>query len=412
MLRTLSCCAMFAAITLLVPAAARADAPSVASLGVIVTGGSTATFSGRVGPGGLATTTHFEYGTTPDLLQRTPDIALGAGTEDVSFDAKVTDLVPGTRYYVAIYAANVDGDGYGTVREFTTPRKPVVQALPATDVNQVSATLHLRIETRGLPVTLTGALSRGSLRSKPGAPTVTIPIGPVTVTTDSDVALPVAGLEPDTIYRWSVDAKSDGGTGGAGGTVVTPRLVGILPPRPSVKVAPYGSQVTFSGAIPAAAGLTVGLQKQPFPFVAPFAAIAGASGAAAPDGAYTLSAPALERARYAVAVASPLFVAPVQATAVDLRVAATVRARWTRVRGHRFVVSGSYAPDVPARVVLLRRGRGRVAVAVSAKSAGGKRAFRFPARALKPGAYEVRVAVGQGVEVEDAKSASFRIPRR
>ncbi|HWI74495.1 MAG TPA: hypothetical protein VNT55_21220, partial [Baekduia sp.] len=97
----------------------------------------------------------------------------------------------------------------------------------------------------------------------------------MTVTADGDVALPVAGLEPDAAYHWTVTAKSDGGTAAARGSFSTPRLIGMSPPRPSVRVAPYGSQVTFSGTIPTAAGLPVALHQQPFPFLAPFAAIAG-----------------------------------------------------------------------------------------------------------------------------------------
>jgi hypothetical protein len=391
---------------------AAAAPPGVDMPGVVVSGPTTATFSARVDPGGLPTTAYFEYGTTPDLGQRTPDVAVAA-SGSVRITAKVTDLAPGTHYYLAVHAANADDDGYGEDgAQFDTPRTPALDALPATGVRPVAATLHVKVATRGLPVTLTGSLVRMSFVPV-GTPNAPIPVGPVTVTADGDVALPVSGLVPDGLYHWTVSAQSDGGTATARGTLSTPRLIGVAVPRASVRVAPYGSPVTFSGAIPTAAGLPLALHQQPFPYLAPFAAITGATGNAGPGGEYTLTVPALQRARYAVAVGSPDYVAPVAGTAVEVRVAATVRAGVARARGHRFVVSGSYAPDVPARVSLFRRGHGRSGVAVAGRrAAGGRRAFRFPARALKPGAYEVRVVVAAGVEVEDARSASFRIPRR
>jgi hypothetical protein len=384
---------------------AAADPPTAEPPGVLVTGPTTATFSAEIGSGGLPTTAHFEYGTTPELGQRTPDVALASGSRRVM--ATVTGLAAGTHYHLSVYAANADGAGYGEDDvEFDTPRTPALEALPTADVRPAGVTLHVRVATRGLPVTLTGLVTRT-------ADQAVTPFGPVTVTADGDVALPLAGLAPNAFYRWAMTAKSDGGTAAARGFFNTPRLVGLSPPRASVRVAPYGSPVTFSGTIPNAAGLPLALQQQPFPFLAPFAAIAAAAAAAGPAGEYAFTVPALQRARYAVAVGSPDYVAPVAATAVEVRVAAAVRARVARARGHRFAVSGTYAPGVPARVSLFRRGHGRSGVAVAARPAGDdRRSFRFPARALKPGAYEVRVVVAAGAEVEDAKSASFRVPRR
>ncbi|HWI74494.1 MAG TPA: hypothetical protein VNT55_21215 [Baekduia sp.] len=144
MLRTLWACAVTALVVLSAAGPAAADPPSVGPLAAVVTSPTSATLSAQVNPGGLPTTAHFEYGTTPDLGQRTPDVAVGAGTADVRIQASVVDLAPGTHYYLAVYAANADAAGYGDPGlEFKTPRTPALEALAPTDVRPVAATLHV-----------------------------------------------------------------------------------------------------------------------------------------------------------------------------------------------------------------------------------------------------------------------------
>jgi hypothetical protein len=71
------------------------------------------------------------------------------------------------------------------------------------------------------------------------------------------------------------------------------------------------------------------------------------------------------------------------------------------------VVAGRYQPAIASKVSLYRRGAGRVGVA---RTSNGT--FRFPARALKPGTYEVRVTPIAGAGLETAKSTAMAVPRR
>jgi hypothetical protein len=59
---------------------------------------------------------------------------------------------------------------------------------------------------------------------------------------------------------------------------------------------------------------------------------------------------------------------------------------------------------------LFRVGHGRVGVAVAGRRSGpGARAFRFAARVLKPGQYEIRLAPATTAGIEPTRSARFTI---
>jgi hypothetical protein len=409
MLRTPICCAVVLALALLAlaaPAATLADVPSAATadtVGVADLTATTATFQASINPHGLPTTAHFEYGTTEDMLLSTPDVAIGAGTTAVAFNVPATGLAAGRLHYVAVYAENSAGGEYGDELEFTTPRVPHVVQQPESEITQFSATLHMKVTGYGVPVTLTATTV--------GPDGVVIPSGPVIATADGDAALPVAGLQPNTLYHWTGTGTSAGGTDTTVATFRTLPLVAMPRPAVSPNPAPYGSQVTVTGTIPGALGLAVALQQQPFPFVAPFAAIAGIAGATDAQGSYRFTFQAFQTAKYGVSALG--YVAPGPTNTVGLQIFASVDVHAKRARRHRFAVSGRYWPDVPSTAVLYRRGHGRSGVAISPRSAGGNsRTFRFPARKLKAGSYEVRLTMAGSTGVVSTTSGRFTIPRR
>jgi hypothetical protein len=409
MLRTPVSCATLLAlvVALAAPAGSQAaDIPSaatVSTVGTTAVTGTTATFQAKINPHGLPTTAHFEYGTTDELLLSTPDVAIGSGTTEIPFTVPVTMLTSNRRYYVAVYAANSAGGEYGDTLEFTTPRVPHIIQAGETDITQFSATLKIKVTGYGVPVTLSATTV--------GPDGVVIPSGPLTVTTDGDAGLPVTGLQPDTRYRWNATGTSAGGTDTTSATFKTLPLVAMPRPVITPSSAEYGAQVTVAGTIPGAPALAVALQQQPFPFTAPFAAVPGAAGATDAGGFYQFSFRALQTAKYGVSALG--YAVPGPRSTAQLRVSASVDARAKRARRHRFVVSGRYWPDVPSKAVLYRRGHGRSGAGISPRSAGGNsRTFRFPARKLKPGSYEVRLTVANGTGIESSRSASFRIPRR
>jgi hypothetical protein len=235
-------------------------------------------------------------------------------------------------------------------------------------------------------------------------------------TADGDVALVVSGLRPDSVYQWTATATS------AAGTASTPAfarstsfhtlpLSKVSPPAISAPRAVYGSWVTVSGTLPGAPALPVALAQEPFPYAFPFVAVPGATGGTDADGSYRFTVQALATTRYGLL--APGYEGPTAGNSVQLTIFPAVTVRVRRLRGHRFVVSGSYRPDAVADATLYRLGRGRAGDFVTPASAGdGSRTFRFPARALAPGAYEVRIKTARHKGVASTHSAPFTIPRR
>jgi Ca2+-binding RTX toxin-like protein len=77
--------------------------------------------TGSVNPHGLAATAWFEYGRTPSYGQRTPDVAVAAGTADVAVEATLSGLVPGVRYYFRLASTSTAGTAAGAGKSFATP---------------------------------------------------------------------------------------------------------------------------------------------------------------------------------------------------------------------------------------------------------------------------------------------------
>jgi hypothetical protein len=233
----------------------------------------------------------------------------------------------------------------------------------------------------------------------------------VTVTADGDVAIPLAGLAPDTSYRWGLTATSTGGKASATGSFRTPPLQAMPPPALSTLSAAFGTHLTVSGTLPGKPGLLLTPVRQPYPFTAPPAAIPGAATATDAQNAFSFDVQALRTAAYGVTAEGFLPLGP--ASLVRLKVFPALTVKVKRARHHRFVVSGRYRPDVDAKVTLYRRGHGRVGQAIdAARAPNDSRTFRFFARALKPGRYEVRLAVPKSEGVDGTRSAGFTIPRR
>jgi hypothetical protein len=408
MLRTPKCCAVvFAALAVAcaAPALAAADSPDPTTLAPTEVSSTTATFHGTVDPGGLPTVAHFEYGTSEDLLQSTPDVPIPAGTTAVPVTAPVGGLLSNRKYYVALYVSNADDAGYGDTIPFMTLHAPNIIQQGETDIAQFSATLHVKVMGYGQPVTLTTTVASPTGVAPPVA------AAPVTVPADGIAAIAVSGLQPSTTYRWTTVGTSAGGQDTTWATFRTAPLIPMPRPAASVTLASYGSSVTIGGTIPGAAALPIALQQQPFPYTIPFAPAALPAGATDAAGAYSFTVQALQRMRYGVSSAA--YALPDRGNTVELRVVPVVTAHQTRARRGRFVVSGGYAPNVPARVSLWWQGHGYLAPVPVVRRAGPHdRTFRFPARKLRPGVYRVRVAPAVATGFDSGYSTTFRISRR
>jgi phosphodiesterase/alkaline phosphatase D-like protein len=84
----------------------------------------TATLTGSVNPNGVATTYHFDYGTTPGYGSSTPATAAGSASTSGTATANLTGLTPGTKYYFRLVATSVGGTTDGSQASLTTATPP------------------------------------------------------------------------------------------------------------------------------------------------------------------------------------------------------------------------------------------------------------------------------------------------
>jgi hypothetical protein len=402
------------AIVLGAPVAAQADeppAPSVTTLAATGVTGTTATLHAKVVTNNTPTTGYFVYGTAPDQLTlRTPDVTFVAGPGEVFLDAAVSGLSVNTKYYVVAVVENDDWVVTGGLESFSTVVPPAIRGSSVSDITYKSAMLHLNIVTHGQPVTVSGSI-RSELRIGTG-PTgrfrsggVVTPFGPYSVTADGDIAIPLSPLDAATSYNWNAKVTSPVGVGTSSGTFRSEAL--IVMPRPTLApaVATYGDYVTVSGTIPNKPGLVLTLAEQAYPFSGPITPLAATMETTDTTGAYEFDIVAQRPAAYGVTADGAVALAAGNVT--KLKVAPEVTAKAKRARRHRFVVAGRYQPAIASTVSLYRRGAGRVG---STRTSRGT--FRFPARVLKPGKYEVRITPTASTGFERAKSAAVTIPRR
>lgn len=84
-------------------------------------GSTTAVLTGTVNPNGLATTCHFDYGTTKPYDGSTPgDSSVGSGATAVNVSARLTDLKAATTYRFRLSCQNLGGKANGADATFMT----------------------------------------------------------------------------------------------------------------------------------------------------------------------------------------------------------------------------------------------------------------------------------------------------
>jgi hypothetical protein len=386
------------------PLAAQAEelpAPAVTTQAATDVTGTTARFHAKVTTNNTPTIGYFTYGTEPDQLTwRTPAVSFVPGAGEVPLDAELLGLGTNTKYYVMAVVENHDWIVTGGLESFSTLARPQIVGGTVSDMTFKSATLHLNLATHGQPVTVSGGASTSPVL---GGSAITF--GPYLVVADGDVAIPLTGLDAGMGYGWFARATSVGGEHTAHGGFRTESLIKM--PRPTLvpAVATYGARVTISGTIPNKPGLAVTLAEQTYPFSGPIRPLARMASATDTAGAYTFVLFAEHPAAYGVTADGAVALAARNLT--RLKVAPAITAKAKRARRHRYVVAGRHQPAVRSVVSLYRRGAGRV---------GDERVsygtFRFPARVLKPGKYEVRVIPDVDTGFVRGKSAVFTIPRR
>src|SRR5712691_932520 len=92
---------------------ARAAAPTATTGPATAIGSTTATVTGSVVPGGLATSWHVEYGTSTSYGSTTASASAGSGTAVVNITSNLTSLKPGATYHYRVVATNTAGTTHG-----------------------------------------------------------------------------------------------------------------------------------------------------------------------------------------------------------------------------------------------------------------------------------------------------------
>jgi hypothetical protein len=195
---------------------------------------STATLNGTVDPEGLSSTYFFEYGKTTgygSTSSAPPGESVGTTTPgDHPVGYGVAGLEPGTTYHYRLVEVNSKGNSYGIDRTFTT--ELAVKHLstePADPVGRVTATLKGTLDPDGMGTNYYFEYGR---TKRYGTQTAAPPGQALADTSpgDQQLAVPIAGLKPETTYHFRLVAENAtyGATKGQDRTFTTlPPIKGI-----------------------------------------------------------------------------------------------------------------------------------------------------------------------------------------
>ena len=205
------------AVLLIAAAGAQAAAPTAITGPVSSVGATSATATGTVNPGGVATSWYVEYGTSTSYGSRTASSGAGSGTANVPVSKTLPGLTQGTTYHYRVVATSTAGTSRGSDGVFTTLVPPAVVTGSASSVTVSSATLNGSVDPNGRPTNwyfeYGTSTSYGSQTSTKSAGSGSSPSG---------VSAQVTGLSAGKTYHFRLVATSDGGTThGADATFVT-----------------------------------------------------------------------------------------------------------------------------------------------------------------------------------------------
>jgi hypothetical protein len=209
---------LLVAVAMLAAAAgARAAAPTAITGSVTAVGATTATVTGTVNPGGVATTWYVEYGTSTSYGSQTASTNAGSGTSNTAVSVSLASLAQGTTYHYRVVATSTAGTSRGSDGLFTTLAAPGVVTGAATSVGVSSATLHGTVDPNGQATTWSfeygTSTSYGSQTTAKSAGSGNNP---------GNVSIQITGLQKGQTFHYRLVASSSGGTThGADATFVT-----------------------------------------------------------------------------------------------------------------------------------------------------------------------------------------------
>ncbi len=187
------------------------SAPIVSTLAATFIADTGMQFNGSVNPNGLATTYHFEYGTSTGYGQSTPNSSVAIGGNVVLVNAAVTGLTPGTLYHFRLVATNSGGPASGNDASAPTNVSsvppPTVATTPAASPTTTGAQLNGIVNPNGFSTTSHfeyGATAGYGLTT----PVKNLGAGLTAVA----VSAAVSGLSAGTLYHYRLVAQNSGGT--------------------------------------------------------------------------------------------------------------------------------------------------------------------------------------------------------
>jgi hypothetical protein len=138
-------CALVAALALLalLAAPASAAAPTIKATWSQDVVFKEAILKAEINPEGLATTYHFEWGTTASYGSSSSEKSAGEDSEDHVVSLFLDDLQPGTTYHYRVVASNGDGVSEGPDHTFTTYEPFVPETNCANQVFRIGPALRL-----------------------------------------------------------------------------------------------------------------------------------------------------------------------------------------------------------------------------------------------------------------------------
>jgi hypothetical protein len=394
-----------AAVALAQPAATTGAADSITT--------SSATLTGTVNPGGVATTYHFEYGTSSSYGLTTPDTDAGSGSSAVSISAPLAGLTSDTTYHYRLVATNADGASQGADRTFRTSagaRPPSVSSVAATGVGPASATLRANVTPNRLATTV--RFDYGTSTAY-GATTADQAIG--AGTSRVTVSAAIGGLKTNTTYHYrAVATNAAGVTRGGDRSFTTSRTPTGVALTPSTTRPVWGSGLTVSGKVSGQGSITVALERQDFPFATGF--YQAATTAASSSGSFSFTVPPLfSTTRLRVTTRTPI---PVTSAVATASVAVKVGIKLQRLKHRRARLTGATWPAVPSgRVSLQRESRsgrwGVIARSTPTALAGNRSRYRFTVRLRsRATAYRVVVLARDGGAHVPGTSRVVTLPKR
>jgi hypothetical protein len=217
-MRAMLAACLSALTALLLAAGASAASPSVTTVAASGVGAASAQLNGTVNPNGLATTWHFEYGTSTGYGSTTTSQSAGSGTSPTGVFQILGGLQTGKTYHYRLVATNENGTSTGADASFTTGAgAPVVTTDAATGVTANSATLHGTVNANGEPTTY--YFEYGTSNAY-GTKTAAKNAG--NGTKPANFSQGIAGLAGGTTYHYRLVATNSTGTAtGADQTFVT-----------------------------------------------------------------------------------------------------------------------------------------------------------------------------------------------